>query len=212
MSDQEEKLRQEILGDAGRRAERAVSRAERDGRTALETARKELDDEREQELGKARRRGEERYIALTARIRHDIRRQWLAAREQCLEELLSETLAKVISGETVDRGESCRQLLREAFEAMGPGEMVVRIRPVDASLLGPESIAEILKTVFGASALEARVEIRHDEKMDAGIQVESADGRRIFDNTYRMRLRRLKASLRAILAEEQTDTDGVEQS
>lgn len=189
MNQQEQKLRDEILNDARRKAERALTRAERDAAKARDEAAEEQRAEREQALERARQRADTRSRAILVTVDQEVRRQRLLAREAILERCLDQALETACSLPPDDARRSLAELLDEALAALGPGPATVRARPADAAVL--------------ASAIPAasQVTVTADERLGAGLVAESADGRRQFDNTYATRRERLRERLRTLLAE-----------
>jgi vacuolar-type H+-ATPase subunit E/Vma4 len=193
MSEQEQKLRDEILNDAKRKAERTVSRARREAEKAHEQAADEQRAEREQALARVAERADARCRAILATVSQEVRQRRLRAREDIIERCLDEALALAagLSGE--EAKESLRGLLAEALQALGPGEAVIRLRAEDASLLSAEFLSSL-------GADPATLTVKADETIGGGVVVESADGRRQFDNTYATRRERLRERLRTLLA------------
>ncbi len=189
MNQQEQKLRDEILNDARRKAERALARAERDAAKARDEAAEEQRAEREQALERARQRADIRSRAILVTVDQEVRRQRLLAREAILERCLDQALETACSLPPEDARRSLAELLDEALAALGPGPAKVRARPADAAVL--------------ASAISdaAQVTVTDDERLGAGLVAESPDGLRQFDNTYATRRERLRERLRTLLAE-----------
>jgi vacuolar-type H+-ATPase subunit E/Vma4 len=194
MNEQERKLRDEILSDAKRKAERTVARAEREAAEAHKQMVEEQQTEREQALERARQRADARSRAILVTVDQEARRQRLLAREEILGRSLDQALeaARSLSPEEAQR--SLTELLSEAMTALGPGPAKIRVRPADADLFSPELLAKL-----GHDA--GTVSVIGDERMTPGIIAESSDGLRRFDNTYATRCERLRERLRALLAD-----------
>jgi len=202
MDGQEEKLHQEILKDARRKAERIVSRAEREARQALDAMRRELEEERADELAAAESRAKGKYVAITARIEHEIQCQWLNMREERLESLFATIPQALVQGEGVDTEASLRQLTREALHALGGGEITVRVAPAAKACLTEAGLKELARSTSRCAEEEAACKIVPDDTVRGGVILENVDGNMRFDNTYATRLERLKPALRALLAAE----------
>ncbi|MBN2449981.1 MAG: V-type ATP synthase subunit E [Lentisphaeria bacterium] len=196
MNDNETKLRQEILEDARRRGERLVQRATMDVDKALAALRTEIEAYRTERLAAARREAEAKTRALTAHQGHEIRRRWLQRREEVLDALFDACLAEVEEGRGMDPSRSLRECLVEALAGIGPRDTVVRVGPSCAGVLTDELLGAARLEAWGEGAPGALTR-RVDEGLPPGVMVESADGGRLFDNTYRTRLARLRAPLRA---------------
>jgi vacuolar-type H+-ATPase subunit E/Vma4 len=195
MSDQEQKLRDEILNDAKRKAERTLTRAKRDAAKAHEQAADEQKTEREQALARATERADARCRAILATVSQEVRQRRLRARENIIEQCLDEALAGAAGLSGDDAKTSLGGLLAEAVQALGPGEAVVRVRPEDAAAISAEFLSSL-------GVDPATLTVQTDESLGGGVIVESADGRRQFDNTYATRRERLREQLRTLLAGE----------
>jgi vacuolar-type H+-ATPase subunit E/Vma4 len=195
MSEQEQKLRDEILNDAKRKAERALSRAQKDAKKAHDQAATDQKTERDQALGRAQERASARSQAILATVSQEVHRRRLLAREEVIEACIDDALAATVELSADGALKSLGGLLTEALAALGPGEATVRVRPDDVSALGPDFLA---KLGINPSTLA----IEADETIVGGLIVQSADGRRQFDNTYATRRERLHEQLRTLLASE----------
>jgi vacuolar-type H+-ATPase subunit E/Vma4 len=199
VGEQEQKLQQEILSDAQRRAARVIERAKRDAEKAVKAAQRRREKSREARLRDAEHIAEERCRVVTANIEHEKRRQWLLLREQQLEGAFGGALAEVEGGTAVDRAESLRQLAMEAAAAIGSNELVLRVRPEDRAVFSQDVLAQVAdKAQRGADGAPS-VRVEEDEQIRGGVIVLTADGRKCYDNTYAARLRRMKRDLRAAL-------------
>ena len=198
MNTNEEKLRQEILGDAERHAERTLARARSDAQKALEQVRTDHAALATQRLAEADTEGEERYQAITSSIVHDLRNGWLKHRETVVADLLDQALTHAEELGETERRESLRQLLSEALEAIGQTAMTIRANAECARLLDENTI-ETAATAAWKQRGHTVVNVIVDPELRPGLVAESTNGRRLFDNTYVTRLARLRAELRALV-------------
>lgn len=190
MNQQEQKLRDEILNDAKRKAERIQARAERDAAKAREQATEEQRAEREQALERARQRADTRSRAILVTVDQEVRRQRLVARESILERCLDRALAAACSLPPEEERRALAELLDEALTALGPGPAKIRACPADAAVLSSAILDD-----------PANITVTADERLGAGLVAESPDGLRQFDNTYATRRQRLRERLRTLLAD-----------
>ena len=195
MNEQEQKLRDEILKDAKRKAERALTRAKRDADKACKQAETAQASEREQALARAGERAATQSRAVLATVAQEIRRRRLLAREEIIERCLDEALTVAESLPAEEYRRSLGELLAEALAALGPGEATIRVRPADLDLLSPPCL-----TTLGIES--AGLTVVADAAIVRGVVAESHDGRRQFDNTYATRRKRLRERLRTLLAGE----------
>lgn len=189
MNEQERKLREEILDDAKRKAERTLARAKREADEARKQVATEQQAERDQALQRAAERAQAQSRSILATVDQEVRLRRLAAREEIIERSLDEALAGARGLAVADAQQSLAELLAEALEALGDGAVTVRVNPKSVAALKVDS---------------AKVTVVADETVADGLIATSADGRRQFDNTYAMRRKRLRERLRTLLA------DGIE--
>ena len=202
MQDQEAKLQQEILGDAREKAERVRQRAKHEAEKALAAARQALATQRAARLLEAQRTAQSRTLMIQASIEQEVRRAWLCAREQELEALFADALQAAESGGGGgDPVQSLRQLSVEALAALGPADAVVRVRPADRPVFSERFVAAVLAQALPGRDGAVRITVAEAPDQPAGIVVETADGRKRYDNTYRARLARRRDELRTVVAQ-----------
>ena len=195
MNEQEQKLRDEILSDAKRKAERALTRARRDADKARRQAETDQASEREQALARAGERAAVQSRAVLATVAQEVRRRRLLAREEIIERCLDEALTAAESLPAEDSRRSLGELLAEALAALGPKEVTIRVRPADLDLLSSQCLATL-------GIESAPLTVVADTTIAGGVVAESHDGLRQFDNTYATRRKRLRKRLRTLLAGE----------
>ena len=190
MPEKTDKLRQEILADAERKAERTMKRAQRDADKLREETKKQNEKMRARRIAEAKRQAEGRARAIVAGIPYEERRIKLLAQEQVFDEVFNASLRKLREDTaSIDREVSLKQLLAEALSAMpDDGEVNVYVKQDDRKA-AEKALAD---TTNGAHAsLEA------DSRSDGGVVVSDASGRMRFDNSYASRFAREKDQLRA---------------
>ena len=211
MHETEDRLQQEILADAQRKAARTIERAERDAGKSTRTVQRRHDRVRTARLNVVQHQADERRLAITASIEHETRRRWLLARERELDEFFDRTLEGLEHGIGVDTHESLRQLTEEALSAIGAGDLVLRVRPDDVGVFTEQLLSDLARQVGLETQDGVRVRVEPDASMRPGVVLTTADGRKTFDNTYAIRLRRLKPRLRgAVIAGQERDDEGTQ--
>ena len=197
MNPQEDKLQAEILSDAKTRAERIIARANNDADKALKQAAEEIERNRQERLAEAAAEAEMKCRSILVDIQQETRRRWLLASESCLAGFLREALAAVERSDGIDRARSLTLLAREALAAIGPGDCEVVVGPADAAQATPEWLVAQARELFGADDA-SRYTVRTAPALRGGLIISSADGRRRFDNSYAVRLKRLWEELRSL--------------
>lgn len=206
MNEQREKIEEEILKDAEKKAKRTLRRARKDADKLLDQVHREHASRREERLAEARRQGEERARAVLAGIRQEIRRRRLRCEEAVLDEVFRRALERLRGAEDVDTEASLRALLNEAVRGVNDTALRVHLSPADLKTVGEERVTKWVAAVIGRSPeTERSVEVTPDEAVCGGVIVESGDGRRRYINTYEDRLRRMKDRLRSMVRKALTD-------
>ena len=197
---QEEKLRQEILGDARTKAERTVARARNEAGKNIARAQEDAAKKREARLAEAERDIEDKCNALLLDVERESRRHWLLGREACIDAMLQEALktAEQTTGEA--HAKSMEMLAEEAIRAIGPTAMTVTFPPQDSHLVTPQWLLAIAEKLFGADSV-ASFTLAPNQNAPQGISFTTDDGQRTFDNTYASRLAKMKDNLRLLVVE-----------
>ena len=197
MESQEERLREEILADAKRRADKILARARSDGESAAARARRANERRRKSALAEAQASGEQKRRNILQGVETEKRRMWLQRREECIDEVLAAVRARAegLEAGSPERAAALAALAEEAFASVGAAaQLRVAVNPADAALATPTWLRE-----RGAGAAECAVEA--DPRIGGGIRVATPDGRLFYDNTFAARLKRLRERFRTELAE-----------
>lgn len=198
---QEEKLREEIMGDARLKAERIIARAKNEAQKTISAAEAEVAAKRKERLQEANEEADAKCHSILLDIQHESIRHWLLRREQCIEKMFQQAL-KIASETAGQKHEtSLRQLAEEALEAIGPAPMRVRFNSKDASIITEPWLQKIAHGLFGEKADLARFTLDPAEDAPVGIAFETLDGQRTFDNSYAARLMHARDDLRIALGE-----------
>ena len=195
----QEVLRDEILADARRQAERAIRKAERDGQAAMEKAKSEAEQEREEKLATAHAAAERKRSLALASVPVEIGRMRAADVEQALRSLRERARQQLADRQGFDYGPTLALLAAEAIARMDGDAFVLGLSAADHS--------DYSKTL--AAEVQARIErpgvsVTVDPQpadIAAGIVVRDPEGRQVWDNSLAARLDRLWPSLRSQLAE-----------
>ena len=197
---QEEKLRQEILGDAKLKAERLVARAQVNADKLVAEARAQGEEKRQQRLAEARELADKQCASILVDVEREARRYRLLGREKCLDALFARALTEAENASGDEHRRSLEALAREAMAAIGPRAMKVIFPQTDSAIVTPEWLSALGRELFGENAPVVTSEPSSDAR--AGLLFESLDGARSFDNTYSARLERMHELFRRKLTEE----------
>ncbi len=192
---QEERLQQEILSEARKRASRIVARANAAAGQARERWEKESAEVRERTLRTAREDAERGARSLLQGVWMEERRLWLRKREECLQAFFQSVLeeARKLPSEDRDRRHSLEKLAQEALLAMGDREMKAQVAEKDLALVTPQWLSEL-------AGHPVKVQVEASPAIQGGICLVALDGTRTYDNTYGARLDRLQEEFRREVA------------
>ena len=195
---QEEKLKQEILSEAQAEAEKTTARAQAEADRIVDRARRNAEKKRNALLAEATAEAERQNQSLFAGIDMEMSRRWLLKREACIDDLLQTALAKADKAEGFDRAASLASLAKEAIHKIGGRDCTVAFNPIDGNIVTAAWIQGLSKEIYPESTYTYT--LKPDSSVDGGIVLETTDGARQVDNSYRTRLQRMKDSLRIVIA------------
>jgi len=192
-------LREEILADARRQAERTVRRAEREAEDALQEARKEADADRASRRDAARREAERRRNLVLAAIPVEEARMRAQRTEEVLEAIRDEARLRLAErGPSGAGGEEYRRTLvrlaAEAVSNMAGERFVLELGAEDLKAVG-NGLADDVRKAVGRQGLRIAV-APEPADIETGVLVRDADGRQVVDNSLAARLERLWPALR----------------
>ncbi|MBR4220641.1 MAG: V-type ATP synthase subunit E [Victivallales bacterium] len=197
---QEDKLRQEILGDAKLNAERIVARAKNEAQKTIDAAQAEVDQKRADRLHEANEEADSKCHSILLDVQRESTRHWLLQREQRIDEMFQEAVrqASELTGEEHEK--SLLQLAEEAMAAVGPADMRVIFNSKDTAIITEPWLRAIAAKLFGEKAAQVAFTLEPGDNAPAGIAFATTDGARTFDNSYAARLRNMKDTLRIALS------------
>lgn len=194
--DQEDKLKQELLADANAQAAEIMARAQEEADRMIEQARRNAAERREARLAAAMEEAEKRCRSIFADVELETSRRWLRKQEACIDELLQTALAKADKAEGFDRASSLASLAKEALAAIGDRDCSVFFNPADEVVVTRDWLQKLSREVYPGST--SVYVLKADPSIDGGIVLETKDGARQVDNSYRTRLLRMKDGLRLV--------------
>jgi len=198
MPEQAEKLRQEILADARRRAERNRKRAEQEAQKIVREAEQAVERLRRERLAQAEHEAEQVARTILAGVDQEVRRNRLRRRERVIQEVYRKALASLRDAPPEKTRRILARLITMALQQIGPNQAVrVHVRPDQADVITSDLMASCARQAFGESAVAPEFEVTPDEDIrTGGVLVETKDGRLLCDNTFEARLQRLDLDVR----------------
>lgn len=193
MTDNTEKIQQEILADAERKVERTLKRAKREADKLRRTAEKENQELRQRRLAEAQAEAERKARSIIAAIPYEERKIQLLAQEKIFDEVFGAAMRKLGQRDgTFDAKASIEQLLLEALQALPEVDVTAFVNPQDQ-----KAAMEVIQQ----KETTREIKLETNTKVTAGVQLLSADRKLRYDNSVGARLEREKDRLRSSLAE-----------
>lgn len=193
---QEDKLKQELLADADAQAREIIARAQEEADKMMEQARRNAAEKRAARLAVAAEEAEKQCHSIFADIDLETSRRWLRKQESCIDDLLQTALEKADKAEGFDRAASLASLAKEALAAIGDRDCAVSFNPADEAIVTRDWLQKLSREIYPGST--SVYVLKADPSIDGGIVLETKDGARQVDNSYRTRLKRMKDSLRLV--------------
>ena len=199
--EQEQRLRDEIIGDAKAKAERLLARARNDASKILDRAKREAAAKRKERMAEVEKEMAQKCGSIVRGVETELKRHWLAGREERLEAMLATALEKAASTTGEAHSRSMALLAKEAILALGPCHAQVFFPEKDAALVTEEWLSSIAKEALPKDA-DFSFQLCPSPDASAGLRFVTLDGRKEFDNTYASRLAKMKDSIRVMLSDE----------
>jgi vacuolar-type H+-ATPase subunit E/Vma4 len=207
----EDSIVRKILADGRAQAERALEGAKRSAEAETRKAQAEAEKIRKQVLDQAGRRAQTIRSKQIATARIESKRAMLKAREAAVAKVF-----EIIRGELEklrqNRNEYRRalgNLAAQAVAAVDEPEVTLKIGKQDAELADGDFINRAANEARSLRQGEIKIEVVEDADLtDGGCVALSKKGHVIFDNTFKRRLERMEAELRAEIVNEVVKADG----
>ncbi len=191
-------LRQEILADAEKQAERTRRRARRDAKAALDKAEQEAAEDRDARLAEARRRAQTMRDLVLARVPVEVRRMQAHRQEDVLRDVRDEAERRLAERDGFDYAAAVADLAAEAIRRMDGSRFVLGLSAADREALGG-SLANEVRRRLGRDDLDLSIDAESADA-ETGVVVRDVDGRQVWDNRFAARLERMWPELRRRIA------------
>ena len=192
-------LRQEIIADARRQAERLLRRARQEAETFAAQAEQEATGHRDQALKQARQTAARQTALILARIPVARARLRAAHIERLLASVRAAAAARLAPTEHPLSREALLALIAEPVGAMAGETFAVRLSQADRLTL-TDTFADEIRRRTGKPGLELRLAEEPLPDTETGPVLSDPAGRQIWDNRLPARLARLWPGLRRQVA------------
>ena len=193
----EKVLSDEILADAHSKAERARERGEREAKGIVAKATKEAAEAAAKTIEVAQERADRMTAAILATVEAEAKLDLLAAREAELDKLFDDARQRLADKRSYDHPAVLAALAAQAIEAMAADEVIIELCEQDRALATDAWLDDVRRRVGRPVTIDVSAD---HAPIAGGLIVHSADGRLLYDNSFRARLDRLKPELRRQLA------------
>ena len=201
MDSQEQRLQQEIIADAEKKAERIRAKALTEKERLLSKCTQDLAARRQERLAEVEAEIAQQTRNLQNSLGMEKRKRWLRRREESIRELFAQTQKQAEDCTGSQREESLNALAEEALIALQCGDYLVEFAPQDAGLITLEWLAKRAQNALSNQARDCHFELQPSAGVKGGIRFLSRDQSRLFDNTFATRMLLLQDRLRSLLAE-----------
>lgn len=192
-----EKLREEILADAGREAEKIVMRAKQDAEALLTNAAAEAERLRQERLNEAGAEAAHQNELILATVPVEIERLRAARIEALLATIYEEAGEQLLVRKGFEYRETVIALSAYAIRRMEGDTFVVKLSDADQAALG-DALAE---EIAGRAGRPVKITISNAPDIsEGGVIVEDGEARQVWDNRFLKRLERLWPELRRQIA------------
>ena len=192
-----EKLREEILADAGREAEKIVMRAKQDAEDLLAGTAAETDRLRKERLNEANEEAAHQSELILATVPVEIDRLRAARIEALLATIYEEAGEQLLAREGFGYRKTLVALAAHAIHRMEGDDFVVKLSGEDQAALG-DALAE---EITGRVDRQVNITISNTPDIsEGGVIVEDGEARQVWDNRLLKRLERLWPELRRQIA------------
>jgi vacuolar-type H+-ATPase subunit E/Vma4 len=205
-------LRDEILADARRQAERALQRARKEAAGITKTAEAELEAWRSAQLELAQTEAQRRSDTVLAGLPVETGRMRAKRIEELLQSVREEAGRRLAAREGLDCRPVLVTLAVEAIRRMTGTRFTITVPETDRPLLGDAEI-EAIRQRTGRADLELEI-VGDPQFCGAGLTVRGDNGEEVWDNRFFQRLERMwpamrrEIALRAALVEPQEENTG----
>jgi V/A-type H+-transporting ATPase subunit E len=192
-------LRDEILADAKRQAQRLIRKAEREAKAAVDKATAESQEERTGKLASAQTNADRKRTLITATVPVEIGRMRAGRVEQELTALCEQVRVRLQQRRLDGYEDILVTLAAEALASMEGDSFLLELSHKDRETLGD-------KLAAAAAARAGRPDITvtvstEPARIDSGVIVRDVEGRQVWDNSLEARLDRMWPLLRSQIAD-----------
>lgn len=194
MEEHEKKLRQEILDEANKRADRIVVRGKKDAENTVKKAKADSAERRRKRIAEAEAEAEEKRKESQMQLEKSIKDKWAFIREQCINELLVNWCkAKLaLRSGSEERMKYLKVLITDAVSSLKRSDVILKVCPEDL----PYITEEWLKSICP----DKNITVVEGKRLNFGVIATSKSGRVVYNNSIYAVVRRQREEIRRQIA------------
>lgn len=199
--DSSERLRTEILAEAGKKGEEIVIRANQEAEVLLARAEEEANHVREEILHKANGEAERRSALIMATVPVEVGKLRAARIEELLDAIHEEANKRFVAREGFDYTKAIIALASHAIRQMAGDVFVIKLSDTDRTALGEDFVEEVANGV----GRPVRITVSFEENVfGGGVVIEDEEVHQMWDNRLLRRLERMWPEMRRYIAKQMT--------
>ena len=206
----EHEIIEKIMSDGEAQAQRVIDNARRSEQSERRKAEAEAKKIRDQVIGQAEAKARMWKSKEVASAHIEAKRISLKAREEAITKVFGAIEREVVKLKETPESyrEALVNLAVEAVSAVGDAEVTLKVGTADAHIVDEAFLGEVEGRIGEDLNRAVKIVLERDPGLSGGGCIAlSANGRIIFDNTFRRRLERLKPELRSVVVKEVLKTD-----
>lgn len=207
----EHEIIDKILADAASQAQRAIDNARKTAEAEIDKARNEGQKIQTEILAQAEEKAQKLRLREVSTAKLEAKRILLRAREKAVSKVFAQIEGELngIRDDPDRYKRSLGNLAAEAILGVGESEVVLKLSRADEAFVDDAFVDDVRRSVMERSGGEIRIDVEFDPaEAGGGCVAKSADGRIVFDNTFRRRLGNMKPRLRSLIVKELTKSNG----
>ena len=195
MEKNEDKLRQEILNEASKRADRIVVRGKKDAENTLKKAKEESESKRKKRVAEAKTEAGELHSEKCAEIEKVLNDMWLNIREKCINSMFDTWTNELFAqpAGSKKRMDDLKILISYAVASINCPEITLKVPTADIPFVTEEWLKSFLP--------ETAFTVKESKRTKYGVIAQSADGNMVYDNSIEAVLQRKRELLRSRIAD-----------
>jgi V/A-type H+-transporting ATPase subunit E len=193
-------LQQEIREQSQKEAESILEQAEKDARSILDKAGREAESIYSEIIKKAKEQAEGIRKRILSGVHLEIKNQQLRNRETIISELFQKLKDKFdLVRESKAYGDILEKFITEGVYALQETDFRIVPGKLEQKWLTPEFLHQIEKDGSSALGRPVKLHLSPETISEAGVIIESGDGRVRFDNRFSARMQRMQGTMRQFI-------------